>query len=398
MKLNNLNLTLIVCATLITVQTIFIFIPFDFLALYHLIARPFTFILLAASVHILIGRDERKSSPNSIFAAVISVSIFGMAMLLLLLSFGSSRNAFAANISVVIQSLWTVGVCIVLGDFLRSKLIKSANIEEREIILNLITLVLVYSQMFDIHMLLNGSLDFLSIFFGYIFMPLIISYVATYFAINGSLFSVILFNFVFSMTTYLSPVLPNISSILFYVIVSGLAFISGICYYLLNNKPNRMQKMRIQRASRYSRRPWGEYAFFIIVVSVSALFFSGMFNVYPLAIRTGSMSPTFGRGSLVFVERVPFGEAFNMVGEGYVIHYVSPHNPNLSFTHRVVEFRTDVNGNRIFITMGDAPEAQYSYTYVSENEVRGIVRSFIPHAGLPAILMEEVFIRARLTN
>ena len=387
-----MKLTLITCSLIITMQTIFIIVPVHFINIYHTLVRPFTFVLITILIYILKGKPKFKTSKNALAAAALSVIIFGIFMLILLFSQGAALNAFTANIRVALHSILVIGTSIILGDIIRFNLIRASSKEERELVFNLITIVLVYSQMFDIHMILNGNIDLLLIFFGYIFAPLVISYVASYFSIKGSLSSVILFNFVFLMTPYLSPVLPNIAPVVFSIIVSGLAFISAMCYYFLNDKLSSNQKIRIKRKSRYSKKRLREYTLFIVIIGIAASFFLGVFAIYPLAIRTNSMAGTFYRGSLVFVERVPLSRVFDMVGEGYVIHYQSPLNPNTTFTHRVVEFRTDINGERLFITRGDAAY-EHTYTIVRKSEVIGIVRAFLPYIGLPPVLIEEMFLR-----
>lgn len=393
MKISNLNLTLLVCTLLITMQTIFIIIPSNFISLFNTTFRPFIFIALSILVYIMSPKDIRKTSINSLLSSIISVSIFGICMLILITLFGASRNVFTIHQSVILRSLWAVGTCVIAGDFIRFKLIRASRGKEREFVLNAITITLVYSQIFYIHMILGDNLDFLSLFFGYIFMPLVIGYVASYFSLNGSFVSVLLFSYVFSMKPYLSPFLPSLPPIVYYLIASGLAFVSATCFYILNNKPNNKQKMRIKRAARYTKKSFYELAFSTIIIVISTAFFLGFFTIYPIAIRTNSMEGTFERGSLVFVERVPPGLAFDMVGEGYIIHYVSPHNRNTTFTHRVVAFMTDYDGSRIFVTRGDAEI--YSYSYVSEDEVIGIVRAFLPHAGFGALIFEQLFMSFR---
>lgn len=392
--MNNIKLTLIVSTALITSQTIFLIAPLHFLRLQHLIFTPFIYILTALLVYIKTERKSKKTAPNSLLTSIFCTILFFISILILIFIFGAASNVYTANLLVVLQNLWAIGLCVLLGDYIRFTLIKNSEKKERILIIYLITITLVYSQMFNIHMLLGN--DLMNTFFGYIFMPLVIGFVTSYFAITGSLAAVMLFSFVFTMPPYMLPILPNMPVIMLYVIISGLAYISFILYYIINDKPNRKEKRKLKRLQRYKRKSIFELIFFASIITLVASFFSGFFVVYPLAIRTNSMAGTFERGSLVFVERVPRYRVFDMVGEGYIIHYRSSNNMNLTFTHRVIAFETDVYGGRIFITRGDAYE--YSYSHVYEEEVLGIVRAFIPHIGIGSILLEEFFLRARHSN
>jgi signal peptidase I len=70
------------------------------------------------------------------------------------------------------------------------------------------------------------------------------------------------------------------------------------------------------------------------------------------AIATGSMTPTYPRGTLVFIEPVPDPAAISV---GEVIAYNAPYLSTLGpVVHRVIAIHRDPNGTYTFTTKGDA--------------------------------------------
>lgn len=70
----------------------------------------------------------------------------------------------------------------------------------------------------------------------------------------------------------------------------------------------------------------------------------------PYAVLTGSMSPGLPAGSLVVVRPV----APEDVGVGAVITYQLESGKPTVVTHRVIAVETAINGDRAFVTQGDA--------------------------------------------
>ncbi len=101
------------------------------------------------------------------------------------------------------------------------------------------------------------------------------------------------------------------------------------------------------------------------------------FHVY--AIATGSMTPTYPRGTLVFIERVP-GPAAISVGE--VIAYDAPYLSTLGpVVHRVIAIHRDTNGTYTFTTKGDANPSPDPRPVLFKQVVGSLVGS-VPLLGL----------------
>jgi len=365
-------------------------IPLEFLQLYNLSVRAVVYILLAIAIYVFFGRDGRhaRKGYESNVVAVISVVTFGIVILIVSILFGAGRNAYTASVAVVLNNLWAYGLVIILGEYIRYKLIRSADHKERDGIVVTVTIVLALGQMNALHTLIHGSPVVSTIFFEFIFPPLVISAVASYFVVKeSSILSVIAICFVYGMVPYLMPVLPHVAPLVISLIICGLVFISGVVLYFVSSENRALMRRREKRARRYEKKPVFGYVTAVVIVFVVIAFIRGAFPIYPLVVLTGSMAGTFERGSIVFVQRAPPGQAYAMVGEGYVIHFAN--HLGVDYIHRVVDFGFDEDGRRTYVTQGDAAYL-IDARPVGQEDVLGVARTFIPLLGWPYIFVRAV--------
>ena len=391
MKIGNFNLTILVCAVLMFAQIAYIFIPADALRVYSIGAQPLLFVAFAVAVLVFTGVDERpvRNVFYSNIFTFLSLALFGIITIIAMLLFGAGRNAMTADSAVVVRSLWERGAPIVFGEIIRYKLINNAERRHRHATIIMLTIVLAFSQMNALRILIGGNTVVTYIFFESVFLHLVISSMASVFAARGRFLSAVLLSFVYSMAVYLLPILPNIMPLAFTLIIGGTAFATAAVFYVMINEASTASKMREKRIARYEKRkrPLLGYGITAAAIGLAAAFFMGLFPVYPIAVLSGSMSPTFERGSLVLVERVPQGKAFDRVGEGYIIHYLNP--GRVEHIHRVVGFRHDADGQREYITRGDAGYID-SPNPVSQYNVLGIARVTVPLLGYPYIFFRFI--------
>ena len=351
--------------------------------------RPLTFAILAITIHVFIGRDLRTIRDASVAnkLGLLFILMLGFAILILAFSVGVGYNSMVTNGSIIVRNLWEIGLIVVLGDFIRYTLIKQATEKERRIIVFMLTTVLVYSQINEIHRITHGNMGVLDAFFELIFSPLVIGSVVSYFAIKGPFLLVALVSFVYTMTPYLMPILPTVSLVAFSIIISILAFISAIIYYFLfdnNKKPS--EKIAEKRTARYNKKTLLQRGMTIAIICLIIAFVRGMFPIYPTVILTESMTGTFNRGSLVFIERIRPDEVFNRIREGDVIHFIS--HTGIEYVHRVVDITYDTYGERQYITRGDAVYLT-DPSPVPQSSILGIAHTFLPYIGYPVVLLNE---------
>jgi len=390
MKTSNIKLTAITCVTLVVMQSVFMIIPPEDIRLFNMAIQPLIYAVLAVMVYVIMGLDQRpvRKAYSANMTAIISVAMFGIVFLLIAFLFGAGANVMTSSLPVVANNLWTNGVVLVLGELIRYKLIKTANPQNRTAIVFVLTIVLAYGQMNALRMLLHGNVLVSAFFFESFFRALVISAVASFFAIEGSFLSVILVSFTYTMATHLVPIMPDVAPLVWTLIICGLLFVTAVIYYFIINDKKREVRLREKRMARYAKKPILANAITAGVICVIIAFFVGVFPIYPVVVLSNSMADTFERGSIVFVERMPPGEAYLRVGEGYIIHFIS--RTRLEYVHRVVDFQHDADGERQYITRGDA-----SYLVdpapVPQDDVLGIVRAQIPFIGYPYILFQAIF-------
>ena len=389
MKTKNLVQTLIICLILALMQTIFIITPPNILNLYTLTIRPLTFAILTIAIYTFIEHIPHPTPQTKLAnkLALIFILMFSIVMLFLAFNIGVGHNSMVANHSVVIRNLWERGSIIILGDLIRYKLIKHANDQERRVTIFIITLTLVYSQTTEIHRIISGNMSALDAFFELIFSPLVTSIVISYFSIKGSLFLVVSVSFLYTMTPYLMPILPATTLAAFSIITSGLIFVSAIIFSaLMNSSKPIIQRIREKRVAKYRKTPLNRVTM-ITFSCLIVIFFAGMLPIYPVVILTESMTGTFDKSSLVFVEKIPPDEVLNRINEGTVIHFTS--HTNVEYIHRVVGITYDTYGKRQFITQGDAAYLVDPFP-VPQSNVKGIAHSFVPYIGYPIVVLSEV--------
>jgi len=369
-----------------------VFVPFRLIATFNMTARPILFVILATIIFALMGGTEKRPNPQASTAntiAFISVVLLGMVTLALSFFLGAGTNAMATNLATIIRNLWEIGLVVILGEFIRFKLTKKLTRRSDNwgmIAIIVLTVSLAFGQIVNLYILFDNAT--ISEWIVTAFRPLTISIMASFFAIKGSFLAAVLVSFVFTMITHLSPIIPNVSTMMFSLMVSGLALISIIILHLTTSETSKAERAKEKRMAKYEKKSFTGWFTTAGIIGFLLAFFMGAFPIYPIVVLTGSMSPTFERGSIVFVQSVPEGEAFIRVGEGYVIHFLS--RTGVPYVHRVIDFVHDTDGEREYITQGDASYLIDPHP-VPQEDVLGVVRMVLPFFGYPYVWLRTIF-------
>ena len=124
----------------------------------------------------------------------------------------------------------------------------------------------------------------------------------------------------------------------------------------------------------------------IILTIVIIYFVSGYFRYYALAIASGSMNPTFDRGSVVIIEQMNEKyDNYHKLKEGEIIAFKAEKN---IVVHRLIRI-VNINDDVYFYTKGDANKDEDDYLIKKENII-GIVRFKIPYIGYPTVWFSEI--------
>jgi signal peptidase len=394
------NFAIIVCAVLIITETALIAIALEAIRLYNMAFRPLVYVTLVVTIYVFMGFEERpieKTYETSTIAIIlvmlISGMLFGIVLLAASFMFGAGNNIATISPANVMYNLWSCGLIVILGEIIRYRLIKDINKQTCTgiIVISALTVAMAYSNTNVIHIFIHTDIAAWAIFFETVFAPLVISAVASYLAMKGSLLSAVLVSFVYTMAPHLIPILPDISAVAFNLMISALAFATVLMYHFAisekGHHKGRYARLRIKRVAKYAKKSISSNLIVASIIGVVVIFFIGLLPVYPRAILTNSMTGTIERGSLVFVERMSPDEVIGQVNRGDIIHFVGSNG--LEYIHRVVDFTYDSYDERKYITQGDASIYIDPFPIPQEN-VHGAVRGLLPFLGYPYIFFQAI--------
>lgn len=344
---------------------------------YNEIIHPFMWIILCTlAVFLSFNSSLRvkgeKDKTQSLFIALI---IYIIIYFLLGLIFGFEKTPYAKDLFNIIKNIWSFGSIIFFQEFIREALIKN----EKKKIWNFILMTIIF-------MLINlnynnieshfTDLKEIFIYTSTILIPAILeSAICTYLVyIGGAKFSIIYRLFV-TLPSFIVPIIPNLDW--FGTAIVGVTLPLAIYIYL-----NYVHVNRSERLSKRERRSYNPVVYVPVFIFIGLLagFVMGLFKYQPIAVLSGSMSPTFNRGDAVVVNKLTTREKGELK-KGDIIQYVSG---TKYVVHRIVDITNDERGNKLFITKGDHNNTVDADKVALEN-VKGKVSFVIPLIGYPSV-------------
>lgn len=344
---------------------------------YNEIIHPFMWIILCTlAVFLSFNSSLRvkgeKDKTQSLFIALI---IYIIIYFLLGLIFGFEKTPYAKDLFNIIKNIWSFGSIIFFQEFIREALIKN----EKKKIWNFILMTIIF-------MLINlnynnieshfTDLKEIFIYTSTILIPAILeSAICTYLVyIGGAKFSIIYRLFV-TLPSFIVPIIPNLDW--FGTAIVGVTLPLAIYIYL-----NYVHVNRSERLSKRERRSYNPVVYVPVFIFIGLLagFVMGLFKYQPIAVLSGSMSPTFNRGDAVVVNKLTTREKGELK-KGDIIQYVSG---TKYVVHRIVDITNDERGNKLFITKGDYNNTVDADKVALEN-VKGKVSFVIPLIGYPSV-------------
>lgn len=126
------------------------------------------------------------------------------------------------------------------------------------------------------------------------------------------------------------------------------------------------------------RRIVGTAGWLIVIVAACALLIPSLLGFQRYVIVSGSMNPTFDRGSIVFSK----ASAVSELKVGDVITYQPPTSTGIDHlvTHRVSAITAE-NGKRVFQTKGDANDVADPWKFELQATNQNVVKFSIPYLG-----------------
>ena len=353
----------------------FLLIPAG-LSYYNLI-NPFIWIAIF-SVSYYLSHDSNlriKGKKDKTQSLLIAMIIYIIVYFLLGIVFGFERTPYSKSIVSILKNLWSFGSIAVFQEFIREGLIKN----ERKSVFNFVSMTLLFALL-DLS-LPNISSQFTDVQTGFIYIsttviPAIVSSaIMTYLVfINGAKSSIIYRLFII-VPPFIVPIVPNFDW--FGTAIMGITVPLGVYVYM-----NYVHVSKTERLSRRERRKYNPavYVPVFVFIAVLAGFVIGIFKYQPIAVLSGSMSPTFNRGDAVVIEKLNTQEK-DKLKKGDIIQFVSG---TKYVVHRIEEITNDEYGNKLFITKGDHNNT-IDFDKVHLENVKGKVAAIIPFIGYPSV-------------
>ncbi len=214
-------------------------------------------------------------------------------------------------------------------------------------------------------------------FAGETYLPAIFENIlASYFALLGGPLPAMIYRGLLQAFEWFSPILPDLN----WVMKSFVGILLPVLGLLLVHQFYFSEAVRDKKevADNKDLFSW----LVISTISVLMVWFSlGLFNVFPNAILTGSMSPEILPGDVVIVKKTPP----DSIIEGDIIQF---ERDRVRINHRVVSVERDERGRLFFQTKGDANE-NMDIEPVFGEQVKGKIVYVISKLGWVSIVARD---------
>ena len=349
---------------------------------YNEIINPVMWISICG-VAVFLSKDSSirvKGEQDKFQSLLISLIIYIIVYFLLGLLFGFQRTPYSKTLFSILKNVWSFGGLIFFQEFVREALLK---INKRKIWNFILMTLLIMLINLNYSNFLNHFKDLKEIFTyssATLIPALLESALATYLVyIGGAKFSIV-YRLFMTLPPFIVPIIPNFEW--FASAVVGVVTPLAIYVY--------MNYVHVKKTERLSRRERSKYNPVVYVptflfIGLLAGFVMGLFKYQPIAVLSGSMSPTFDRGDAVVINKLTTREK-DELKKGDIIQFVSG---NKYVVHRIVSITNDNYGNKLFVTKGDHNNA-IDMNKVSMEDVKGKVSFVIPLIGYPSVWLSGV--------
>ena len=350
--------------------------------LYNELINPLMWIVMCV-VAIFLGKDSGlrvRSGVNKTQSLLIVLIIYIILYFLSGLIFGFERTPYSKDILSVLLNLWSFGSIIILQEYVRLQLVKNENKKMYNLVLTTLVffvLDLNYSNFLD------NFTDFKTIFIyaSSVLLPAIAeSAVLTYLIYTSGVKASIIYRLFVTIPPFLIPIVPSLD----WFVTAVVGVVLPLAVYIYINYVNVVKNERLSRGERKRYSPVVYIPVFALI-AVFAAFVMGLFKYQPVAVLSGSMSPTFNRGDAVIINKLTKQEK-NELKKGDIIQFISG---TRYVVHRIYKVTNDEYGNKAFITKGDHNNAPDS-DMVSLDNVIGKVSFSVPLIGYPSVWLTGV--------
>lgn len=319
-----------------------------------------------------------KGQKDKIKTTFIIVLIYLIGYYLSGIFFGFKKSAYSHSITALISNFTFYILVIMLQEYARSRLINNTRSSFVYIIITAMFIVLSFNYTTVYNNFASGEMGFK--FIASQIYPTIIKGILCSFLVRlGSYELSLMFLLPIKLTEYITPIIPDLDW--FIIIAFDSALVILIYYYIYYE-----HMINIERFTRKEIKAGNPKSTIVsvIFVIVFTFFVGGFFPVQPVALMSNSMKPYIRRGDVVLVKKLKQEEMKNLC-IGDIIEYSVD---DKTVVHRIISIIEGSGGELQFITKGDANDSEDAFP-VSEEQVIGITKHYIPYIGYPSVIFSE---------
>lgn len=320
-------------------------------------------------------KGEEDKTQSLIIVLILYIIIYFLSGLV----FGFEKTPYSKDIFSIFKNLWSFAGVIFFQEFVRQSLVKN----EKKTKINYVFMSILFALVNINYSNFETHFTDLQTSFTYsasVLVPTLIeSIIMTYLVyIGGAKFSIIYRLFV-TVPPFFVPIIPDLDW--FGTAIIGV-LLPLVVYIYLNyvhlNKTERFTKRERKKNNPIIYIPT------LVFIGILICFVVGLFKYYPIAVLSGSMSPTFNRGDAAVIQKLKDSDK-DKLKKGDIIQFVSGSKYVL---HRIIEITNDEKGNKVFKTKGDHNNAADSEKITLEN-VKGKMVFSVPYIGYPSVWLSD---------
>lgn len=325
-------------------------------------------------------KDRFRYTKDIIMEVIIFLLIFFIMYYLFGLIIGFARTTGYLTLSGLLNIVIPSIIIIIITEIYRyTTIVKSQ--DNMIVLISSIAVLIMISITNPIYVEPFNSTYHTFLFIALVLLPAISSNVSlSLLTIKVGYKPLLVYSFAINCFQYFIPIIPDpnnyIASVLYFV----LPIVLGIRIYTVLQK----DELNNDFLSRdYNKKRFGIISIPLLITMVMVYFTSGLFNLWAIAIGSGSMSPVINKGDVVIIEKVK--NNYEKIKEGQVLAY---YYGDVIIVHRIIKIEYQ-DGAYHFYTKGDANTSPDDVD-IKENMVVGIVNIKIPYIGIPSVKLSEL--------
>lgn len=345
------------------------------------IIRPSFFLIYAIFCHFVLtskkGRYKLVSGKQKI--VIIIVLFYLIFWFLSGLIFAYTKNIYSREFVNILKNIWSFILILITREYTRMKLMQN-NKSKLNIIILTTLFTLTEISLTSVFKSFSNNKTAFEYMFGTILPIIVKNILLTFLNYVGGYKTACAYIIPLTIADIMLPILPDLDWFFKALSIIVLSIIVGISIY-------KEEQTKVLREHSSRKKKKNKYVVVeLILVVIFALFVAGIFKYQPVAVLTYSMKPVFERGDVVIIEKLGESEK-QKIKVGDVVEYVSNKQ---TIIHRVIKIEKDKKDKLIFTTKGDYNNSPDNKK-VSEEQIAGVAKAYIPKVGYPTVWLNEFF-------